>query len=100
MGALGNVSDVCISSCNTAQSTSIPGHALILTTGPSDVGSVDFIKEGFASEWSRERNIATEMLVGELTIKPKRSTLDDTGKEREFNIDHESYDVRPMKLRP
>lgn len=98
--SIGNVSDVTIFSCNTSQTTHLPGHSLTLRTGPTDVGSLEFIKEGWCREWNKDRNIAAEILVGEVTIKPKGSTVNSEGKEREFNIDRENYEVRPMTLRP
>jgi len=98
--SLGNVCDVSILSCNTSQTTDLPGHSLTLRTGPPDVGSLDFIMEGWRREWSGERNVAAEILVGEITIKPTGSIISSEGKEREFNIDREGYEVRPMTLRP
>jgi len=98
--SIGNVCDVSVISCNTSLTTDLPGHSLTLRTGPADVGCLDFIKEGWTREWSGERNVAAEILVGEVTIKPKGTTVDSEGKEREFNIDRETFEVRPMTLRP
>ncbi|KAK7067193.1 hypothetical protein SK128_024522 [Halocaridina rubra] len=94
-----SVCDVVISTKNTLHTKDIPGYALSLKTGPSNVGAFQFIREGWSREWNKISSYATETLVGELILRPVGSTKNKKGEDRELNIDSESYEVRPMKIK-
>ncbi|KAK3868740.1 hypothetical protein Pcinc_025908 [Petrolisthes cinctipes] len=94
-----NTSDVTVQSRNTPESEDIPGYALSVKTGPSNVGAFEFIQEGWRREWSNVRTVAEELIVGEVTLKPTGKTTTEEGKDRELNIDNEAFEVRPMRIR-
>lgn len=49
-------------------------NTIILIAGPSNVGAFEFIQEGWRREWSNNRTVAEELVVGEVTLKPTGKT--------------------------
>ncbi|XP_066950920.1 acylglycerol kinase, mitochondrial-like isoform X8 [Macrobrachium rosenbergii] len=97
--SLSNVCDVAVFTKNNLETLDIPGHSLLLKMGSTDTGAFDFIKEGWSREWNKIKNYTSEISVGEITIQPTGDTKNEKGEEREFNIDSESFEVRPMKIK-
>ncbi|KAG7163196.1 Acylglycerol kinase-like [Homarus americanus] len=96
---INNICDLVITTRNTKQSSDIPSYALHLKTGPANVGTFDFIKEGWSREWNKLKSYASETTVGEVTLRPTGDVKTATGTDRELNIDSEAFEVRPMKIR-
>ncbi|XP_042213044.1 uncharacterized protein LOC121860085 [Homarus americanus] len=67
---INNICDLVITTRNTKQSSDIPSYALHLKTGPANVGTFDFIKEGWSREWNKLKSYASETTVGEVTLRP------------------------------
>lgn len=94
-----NICDVCLSTKNTPQSLEVPSYAVALKTGPVDIGTFEFIKEGWSREWNKVKNYASETIVGEITLRPTGETKTKKGIDRELNIDSETFEVRPMRIK-
>ncbi|XP_047471202.1 acylglycerol kinase, mitochondrial-like [Penaeus chinensis] len=98
--AVSDISDLSVVTKNTPESVDIPNYALALKTGPTNVGSFAFIQEGWRREWNKSNSYDAESIVGEITLTPTGNTKTKEGEDRELNIDSETFEVRPMKIKP
>ncbi|CAL4071780.1 unnamed protein product, partial [Meganyctiphanes norvegica] len=98
--SFGNICDVSVLSCNTSRTTDLPGHSLALRTGIAAF-LPEFLKgRALKNHRNKKKSLHKLMLLTLIFIFNPSSLVTVTGKEREFNIDRESYEVRPMTLRP
>lgn len=93
-----NICDVTVSTRNTPQSLDVPSYALSLKTGPANIGTLEFIKEGWSREWDKVKSYASEINIGEIILRPSEKKTE-KGTDQELNIDSETFEVRPMKIK-
>ena len=46
-------------------------------TGPENISSTDFIKEGWSRQWNKIQSHSNEIIVGKITIKPNEDLIKD-----------------------